>query len=108
MTIAEASNGSYLIVVGFCLRFAEEFEVNLDDWKPENNDQPVMNACVVEKGTYKVCSKTTHKSSEGNKAFQIKEFNHLTLDGKSCYILEDAGSRVFSPDIFKQWQRDAP
>lgn len=53
-------------IVGFCLRFAEESEVNLDDWKPELDDQPVMNACVVENGTYKVCSKTSPKTSDGS------------------------------------------
>ena len=55
----------FLIFSGFCLRFAEEFEVNLDDWKPDMIDLPVMNACVVEKGTYKVCSKTTPKTPDG-------------------------------------------
>lgn len=54
-----------IIITGFCLRFAEEFEVNLDDWKPDMVDLPVMNACVVEKGTYKVCSKTTPKTADG-------------------------------------------
>lgn len=50
---------------GFCLRFSEEFEINLDDWKPDMNNLPVMNACVVEKGTFIFCSKTAPKSSEG-------------------------------------------
>ncbi|XP_037087739.1 transmembrane protein KIAA1109 homolog [Pollicipes pollicipes] len=52
---------------GFCLRFAQDFETSLDDWKPEGLYQPpqsdttdpaIMNLCVVSEGTYEVCSRT--------------------------------------------------
>lgn len=76
-----------LSLLGFCLRFAEEFEVNLDDWKPDNNGQPVMNACIVEKGTYKVCTKTSPKSVEGQTAFQVKLYRLIfqSITKYVCY-----------------------
>lgn len=42
---------------GLCLRFADDFETSLDDWKPDPS-QPQMNLCVVSEGTYEVCSRT--------------------------------------------------
>lgn len=50
------SNGKFF---GLCLRFADEFEATLDDWKPNMNDTNIMNFCVVSEGTYEVCSRTT-------------------------------------------------
>lgn len=44
---------------GLCIRFADDFETSLDDWKPDPNDFSVMNLCVVSGGTYEICSKTT-------------------------------------------------
>lgn len=44
---------------GLCLRFADDFETTLDDWKPNMNDASIMNFCVVSEGTYEVCSRTT-------------------------------------------------
>ncbi|XP_065078677.1 bridge-like lipid transfer protein family member 1 isoform X6 [Ochlerotatus camptorhynchus] len=44
--------------VGLCLRFAEDFDSSLDDWKPNMNDANIMNLCVVSEGTYEVCSRT--------------------------------------------------
>ena len=43
---------------GFCLRFADDFEVSWDDWKPEKSQDIVMNAMVVPEGTYEICSRT--------------------------------------------------
>ncbi|KAL1138267.1 hypothetical protein AAG570_009956 [Ranatra chinensis] len=43
--------------VGLCLRFADDFETSLDDWKPEPSE-PAMNLCVVSEGTYEICSRT--------------------------------------------------
>lgn len=43
---------------GLCLRFADDFETTLDDWKPNMNDSAIMNLCVVSEGTYEVCSRT--------------------------------------------------
>lgn len=44
---------------GLCIRFADDFETSLDDWKPDPSDFSVMNLCVVSGGTYEICSKTT-------------------------------------------------
>lgn len=43
---------------GLCLRFADDFETGLDDWKPQMDDPAIMNLCVVSEGTYEVCSRT--------------------------------------------------
>ncbi|CAH1406051.1 unnamed protein product [Nezara viridula] len=43
--------------VGLCLRFADDFETSLDDWKPDPSEAS-MNLCVVSEGTYEVCSRT--------------------------------------------------
>ena len=40
------------------MRFAEDFETSLDDWKPDMSDNNIMNLCVVSEGTYEVCSRT--------------------------------------------------
>lgn len=48
----------YSRFVGLCLRFAEDFETSLDDWKPDMTDSNIMNLCVVSEGTYEVCSRT--------------------------------------------------
>lgn len=52
-------NGNYdLDFLGFCLRFADDFQVSWDDWKPDKSQDIVMNALVVPHGTYEVCSRT--------------------------------------------------
>ncbi|XP_055643314.1 bridge-like lipid transfer protein family member 1 isoform X2 [Toxorhynchites rutilus septentrionalis] len=43
---------------GLCLRFADDFDSSLDEWKPNMNDANIMNLCVVSEGTYEVCSRT--------------------------------------------------
>lgn len=61
-TIISACNSGSLVskgkFQGLCLRFADDFETTLDDWKP-NINEPIMNVCVVSEGTYEVCSRTT-------------------------------------------------
>lgn len=55
--ISACSSGSLVSkgrFVGLCLRFAEDFEASLDDWKPNTNDTAIMNLCVVSEGTYEV------------------------------------------------------
>ena len=41
-----------------CVRFAEDFNHTLDDWKPDTNDENLLNLCNVAKGSYEVCSRT--------------------------------------------------
>lgn len=58
--ISACSSGSLVSkgkFVGLCLRFADDFDSSLDDWKPNVNDD-MMNLCVVSEGTYEVCSTT--------------------------------------------------
>lgn len=61
-TIISACNSGSLVSTGkfqgLCLRFADDFETTLDDWKPNPNEN-IMNVCVVSEGTYEVCSRTT-------------------------------------------------
>lgn len=61
-TIISACNSGSLVskgrFVGLCLRFADDFDSSLDDWKPNMNDTNIMNLCVVSEGTYEVCSRT--------------------------------------------------
>ncbi|CAG9772767.1 unnamed protein product [Ceutorhynchus assimilis] len=60
-SISACSSGSLVSKGKFsnlCLRFAEEFETSLDDWKPDMTDASIMNLCVVSDGTYEVCSRT--------------------------------------------------
>ncbi|KAK6639579.1 hypothetical protein RUM43_007852 [Polyplax serrata] len=60
-SISACSSGSLVSkgrFVGLCIRFADDFETSLDDWKPDMNDSSIMNLCVVSEGTYEVCSRT--------------------------------------------------
>ncbi|XP_031778307.1 transmembrane protein KIAA1109 isoform X11 [Nasonia vitripennis] len=60
-SISACSSGSLVSkarFIGLCLRFAEDFETSLDDWKPDMSDNNIMNLCVVSEGTYEVCSRT--------------------------------------------------
>ncbi|XP_011494762.1 PREDICTED: uncharacterized protein KIAA1109 [Ceratosolen solmsi marchali] len=60
-SISACSSGSLVSkgrFIGLCLRFAEDFETSLDDWKPDMSDNTIMNLCVVSEGTYEVCSRT--------------------------------------------------
>ncbi|XP_022257396.1 uncharacterized protein KIAA1109-like, partial [Limulus polyphemus] len=49
-----------------CIRFAEDFETFLDEWKPDPNDTSIMNLCVVSEGTYEVCSRTIAPQGNSN------------------------------------------
>lgn len=55
--------------MGLCLRFADDFETSLDDWKPDVTDSSIMNLCMVSEGTYEVCSRTIAQKQDksGNK-----------------------------------------
>nr|XP_027205737.1 transmembrane protein KIAA1109-like [Dermatophagoides pteronyssinus] len=47
-----------------CIRFADDFETMLDDWKPDPTDSSIQNLCIVSEGTYQICSRTiTHKKN---------------------------------------------
>ena len=42
-----------------CVRFCEDFNHTLDDWKPDRTDDSLLNLCTVSEGSYEVCSKTS-------------------------------------------------
>lgn len=62
--ISACSRGSLVSKAQFnnlCIRFADDFEINLDDWKPNLADVSIKNLCIVSEGTYEICSRTiTH------------------------------------------------
>lgn len=68
-TIISACNSGSLVskgkFIGLCLRFADDFETTLDEWKPNMTDTSIMNFCVVSEGTYEVCSRTTVAKNHG-------------------------------------------
>ncbi|KFM73897.1 hypothetical protein X975_01881, partial [Stegodyphus mimosarum] len=51
---------------GLCIRFADDFETSLDDWKPDPTDSNIMNLCVVSEGTYEICSRTVAPQGMNN------------------------------------------
>lgn len=66
-SISACSSGSLVSkgrFVGLCLRFADDFEASLDDWKPDPGEA-CINVCCVSEGTYEVCSRTTAAKQNG-------------------------------------------
>lgn len=63
------------------MRFAEDFETSLDDWKPDMTDSNIMNLCVVSEGTYEVCSRTIAQKQD--KSGTICIFNLKNIFFKS-------------------------
>lgn len=65
--------------MGLCLRFADDFETSLDDWKPDVTDSSIMNLCMVSEGTYEVCSRTIAQKQDksGNKNILQLYFNNF-------------------------------
>jgi len=59
----------HMMFVGFCLRFADDFQVSWDDWKPDAKLDIVMNALVVPHGTYEVCSRTINPRPAATDSF---------------------------------------
>ena len=49
-----------------CIRFADDFNHTLDDWKPNSNDSNLMNFCLVSEGSYEVCTQTVKALKEEN------------------------------------------
>ena len=47
-----------------CIRFAEDFNHTLDDWKPDRSDDNLLNLCTVSEGSYEVCSRTVKAKHE--------------------------------------------
>ena len=68
-SISACSAGSMVSAGKFtelCIRFADDFNHTLDDWKPIVNDPNLMNFCLVSEGSYEVCSQTAKALKEEN------------------------------------------
>lgn len=85
---------------GFCLRFASDFEVTWDDWKPDKSLETIMNAMVVPEGTYEVCSRTTSANQESinakwilNVTWQMRGID-IHLDANIGKLLSILGSTL--------------
>jgi len=76
----------YVIFVGFCLRFADDFQVSWDDWKPEAKLDIVMNALVVPHGTYEVCSSTINPRPAATDSSASNPKWILNVQWKMCGI----------------------
>lgn len=68
-SISACSAGSMVSTGKFtelCIRFADDFNHTLDDWKPMHTDPNLMNLCLVSEGSYEVCSQTAKALKEEN------------------------------------------
>lgn len=74
-------------VLGFCLRFADDFQVTWDDWKPDKKQcDVVMNALVVPHGTYEVCSRTINPRVVANDLYSSNAKWILSIQWMMCGI----------------------
>lgn len=80
---------------GFCLRFADDFEVSWDDWKPSKEPSVVINDLVVPNGTYEVCSRTINAQalSPNSNAKWILNIN-WQMRGLNVHLDTDIGKRL--------------
>ena len=63
--------------IDLCVRFSDDFNHSLDDWKPDPKDCNIMNLCKVEEGSYEVCSKT---------AKAVKDATGTVLENAKWYL----------------------
>ena len=76
----------------FCLRFAENFNLNSVEWSPEVSsktgfEKALMNAWTVPSGSYEVCSSTIEKSIEKIMSAELKFSSFIKLHALlSCFI----------------------
>ena len=86
------------LMPGFCLRFADDFDVGWDDWKPNESAGLVMNVLVVPDGTYEVCSRTINAARPSTNAKWI--LNVLWQVGSypllSCFFLPVGTTHLYS------------
>ena len=80
---------------GLCVRFTDDFQVNLDDWKPPGAG--IMNLCVVSEGTYEVCSQTLLEDAPGIFVFCSLRTDASTTD-RAKWVL-NVGWKMEGVDI---------
>ncbi|CAG9815067.1 unnamed protein product [Phaedon cochleariae] len=95
-SISACSSGSLVSKGKFsnlCLRFAEDFENSLDDWKPDMTDSSIMNLCVVSDGTYEVCSRTiaAKQANENAKWFLNVQWQ---MEGVDIHLDTNVGKQL--------------
>lgn len=83
------------LISGFCLRFADDFEVSWDDWKPDESLDYVLNAMVVPEGTYEVCSQTAN-AQPNDPHSNPKWFLNITwqMKGLDVHLDSNIGKRL--------------
>lgn len=82
------------------MRFADDFETTLDDWKPTSND--ATNLCIVSEGTYEVCSRTIAAKHFGKLISQIKSSFFLTLEPNFLFRLSENAKWILNV----KWQME--
>ncbi|CAH1991192.1 unnamed protein product [Acanthoscelides obtectus] len=96
-TSISACNSGSLVSKGkfsnLCLRFAEDFENSLDDWKPDMNDSSIMNLCVVSDGTYEVCSRTIAAKQPNDNAKWILNVQ-WQMEGVDIHLDTNVGKQL--------------
>ena len=89
-SIIACSSGSLVSKGKFsnlCLRFADDFETSLDDWKPDMTDSSIMNLCVVSDGTYEVCSRTIAAKQPNGTSSTLTSPSHLPFTENAKWFL---------------------
>ncbi|XP_066144647.1 bridge-like lipid transfer protein family member 1 isoform X4 [Euwallacea fornicatus] len=97
-SISACSSGSLVSKGKFsnlCLRFAEEFETSLDDWKPDMGDSSIMNLCVVSDGTYEVCSRTVAAKGPNENAKWLLNVQ-WQMEGVDIHLDTNVGKQLSS------------
>uniref|UniRef100_T1J6C2 Bridge-like lipid transfer protein family member 1 C-terminal domain-containing protein n=1 Tax=Strigamia maritima TaxID=126957 RepID=T1J6C2_STRMM len=79
---------------GLCIRFADDFETSLDDWKPDPNDSNIMNLCIVSEGTYEVCSRTVVNQKPENAKWILNV--QWQMEGVDIHIDNSIGKELSS------------
>ncbi|KAG8228088.1 hypothetical protein J437_LFUL000087, partial [Ladona fulva] len=95
-SISACSSGSLVSkgrFVGLCLRFADDFETSLDDWKPDAADSSLSNLCVVSEGTYEVCSRTIAQKQGGENAKWILNVQ-WQMEGVDIHLDTNVGKQL--------------
>lgn len=90
-SISACSSGSLVSKGKFsnlCLRFADDFENSLDDWKPDMTDSTIMNLCVVSDGTYEVCSCTAAAKQPNGKSRATNYYGFQAFIANQCLVFK--------------------
>ena len=74
-----------------CIRFTDDFNHFLDDWKPDKSAN-LMNLCTVSEGSYEICSQTEKAVKEENAKWLLNVKWKMT--GKVWNMI-----RVTSPNL---------